>query len=341
MAAFTEKTAASLQATSGARAVRDRSSLPSYPVEVAPPSLSGLKEGNTGIDYVHQLDSGLPGPCVMLNALTHGNEYSGAIVLIELLSSGMRPLLGKWIVSFANVAAFENFDAEHPDDSRFLDSDMNRVWVAEKLCSADFGREAARAGELTPFVRSADYLLDLHSMHEACEPLLLSGLSEKAFEFAKKVGTPRAIVRDSGHADGKRLIDFEDFGDQASPKVALLLESGQHWSAGALHATRHTLYRFLIATGTVTDAQVPAQYCQPLARQISVQVIGRAVADTANVCFTNEWRGMEVIERSGTVIAYDEDTPIMTPIDDCVLVMPSLRQIRPGVTFVRFGREGA
>lgn len=39
-----------------------------------------------------------------------------------------------------------------------------------------------------------------------------------------------------------------------------------------------------------------------------------------------------------TVIAYDSGNPVCTPYDDCVLVMPSLRQLRPGVTVVRLGR---
>jgi hypothetical protein len=39
------------------------------------------------------------------------------------------------------------------------------------------------------------------------------------------------------------------------------------------------------------------------------------------------------------VIAHDQDEAIVTPYDNCVLVMPSLRQLRPGVTTVRLGRR--
>jgi hypothetical protein len=39
------------------------------------------------------------------------------------------------------------------------------------------------------------------------------------------------------------------------------------------------------------------------------------------------------------VIATDAGREIATPYDDCVLVMPSLRQLRPGVTTVRLGRR--
>ena len=43
-----------------------------YPVEIAPPDIRPYRQGNTGVDYVHVLDSGKPGPNVMLQALTHG-----------------------------------------------------------------------------------------------------------------------------------------------------------------------------------------------------------------------------------------------------------------------------
>ena len=40
---------------------------------------------------------------------------------------------------------------------------------------------------------------------------------------------------------------------------------------------------------------------------------------------------------AGTVMAHDGEEPIVTPYDDCVLIMPSRRRQR-GQTAVRFGR---
>jgi hypothetical protein len=31
-----------------------------YPIEITPPDISRYREGNTGVDYVHTLDSGSP-----------------------------------------------------------------------------------------------------------------------------------------------------------------------------------------------------------------------------------------------------------------------------------------
>lgn len=38
------------------------------------------------------------------------------------------------------------------------------------------------------------------------------------------------------------------------------------------------------------------------------------------------------------MIGWSNGEPIYTPYDNCMLVMPSLRQLRPGVTVVRLGK---
>ena len=44
-------------------------------LEVLPRDLSPYRVGNVGIDYVHRFESGKPGPHLLVNALTHGNEF--------------------------------------------------------------------------------------------------------------------------------------------------------------------------------------------------------------------------------------------------------------------------
>jgi hypothetical protein len=55
--------------------------------------------------------------------------------------------------------------------------------------------------------------------------------------------------------------------------------------------------------------------------------------------FTGRSTGNETVARAGTAIAVDGGREIVTPHDGCVLVMPSVRQLRPGVTTVRFARR--
>src|ERR687887_809260 len=122
------------------------------PIELQLPELTAYRAGTHGVDYVHVFASDAPGPSVMINALTHGNEVCGAIAVKKLLEHGVRPRRGTLILSFANVAAYERFDARDPHASRFLDEDFNRVWSEDVLDGARSSRELERARVLRPFV---------------------------------------------------------------------------------------------------------------------------------------------------------------------------------------------
>ena len=63
------------------------------------------------------------------------------------------------------------------------------------------------------------------------------------------------------------------------------------------------------------------------------------VAKNERFTFTEAFTGLEVIARAGTVIGDNDGEPVTTPYDDCVLVMPSTRQARAGVSVVRFARR--
>ena len=132
-------------------------------LEVLPRDLSPYKKGNTGIDYVHRFDSGKPGPHVLINALTHGNEFCGMVAATHLLDAGVRPRVGTLTVSFANVEAYETFDAAKPFDSRQLVHNFNRIWSADWLDGAQDSPELRRARLMRPVVAAADHILDIHS----------------------------------------------------------------------------------------------------------------------------------------------------------------------------------
>ena len=61
-----------------------------YRVELSPPDISAYRAGNTGVEYITTFDSGVAGPHVMVNALTHGNEWCGMHVVCRLLDAGLR-----------------------------------------------------------------------------------------------------------------------------------------------------------------------------------------------------------------------------------------------------------
>ena len=306
------------------------------PIEYEFPELRRWEKGEA--PYIHVLASGKPGPTVMVAALTHGNEVSGAIVVDALLAAGLKPRNGTLIFSFNNIEAYHSFDPKNPFKSRMVEEDFNRTWG--RLDQPVGTVETRRAQVVKPFVERADFLLDLHSMHDDGVPLMLCGPLERGVELAKKVGTPVDVVRDRGHAAGMRMRDYGAFGDAKGDKTALLIETGQHWRASSVIVAKDVTARFLAATGIVEAADLPAGWKQPASGPQRVVQVSHAIATkTGNFKSVRRFEGQEVIAKAGTVLGHDEGEPVTTPYDNCVLVMPSInRPLRPGVTVVRLGR---
>jgi predicted deacylase len=309
-----------------------------YPIELAAPDIAPYKAGNTGIDYITRFDSGQPGPHVMITAVVHGNELCGAIALDWLFKHDVKPLRGTLSLGFMNVDAFLSFDPQTPTASRFVDEDFNRLWTAEVLDGPRQSVELTRARAVRPYIDSVDQLLDIHSMQRKQPAMMMAGPLAKGRELAQAVGLPEIVVTDAGHAAGKRMRDYEGFADPDSSKNALLMECGQHWEAAAGPLAIHTALRFLLV-GEMVDADWAAEGLAgvELPRQRFIEVTGPVTIESENFRFVENYMGLEVIPKAGSVIGYDGDTPVTTPYDDCVLIMPS-RRLSPGASAVRLGR---
>ena len=309
-----------------------------YPVEISEPDIRPYRKGNTGIEYITTLDSGRVGPHVMVAALVHGNELCGPITLDFLLRNEVRPLRGKLTLGFLNVAAFDAFDPDMPEASRWVDEDFNRVWDTAVLDGPRDSVELRRAREIRPVIDQVDFLLDLHSMQHPTAPLMLCGPTAKGRRFARTVGYPEFVMSDAGHAAGRRLRDYGAFADEGSPKNALLVECGQHWEKTSVEVARETTLRFLLSLDMIKrDFAFRFLSVADPAPQKIIQVTAPVTIRTQAFRFAEPYLGLEVIARQGTVVGWDGEEEIRTPYDNCVLVMPS-RRLFPGQTAVRFGR---
>ncbi len=316
-----------------------------YGVEIQAPDISRWQAGNTGVDYVWQFDSGKPGPKVMVQALTHGNEICGAIAMDWFLTQGFKPQAGILTLSFANLAAFSRWDAENPQLGRYVDEDMNRVWSDEYLNSDKTSVELERARAILPFVDQADFLLDLHSMREPCAALMVCGAvgkgADKAVALSKRLGLPEYLMYDTGHPSGPRMIERPQFADPNNPKTAILIECGQHWEKSSVDVARETMLRFLIEMGTIAQETV-ASHLNPAIHAKDVKVVEvttAIVAEADTFEFVEPYKGLEIIEKAGTPIARNGDKVVETPYDNAVLIMPAVaNQWERGTTMVRLGR---
>lgn len=307
-------------------------------VELTAPDISAYRDGGTGVDYVHTWDSGAPGRHVMISALTHGNEICGAIALDYLFGLDIRPKTGKLTFGFINIAAFGRFDPKAPYASRFVDEDFNRLWLPERLDGPETSTELVRARELRPIFEDVDDLLDIHSMTSKSPPLTLVNRLEKHIAMARRVGYPADVAAGPVYAPGKRIIEYTPFDDATNDKTALLVECGQHWARETGEVARDTALRFLVAAGVMSaEAAAPHLHTSGRPAQRVLEVTHGVTATTDAFRFVEDFIGCETFARKGAPIAMDGAASIVTPYDDCVLIMPNHRS-RAGQRAARFAR---
>ncbi|HUA76173.1 MAG TPA: succinylglutamate desuccinylase/aspartoacylase family protein [Acetobacteraceae bacterium] len=311
--------------------------LPQFAVRVECPDIAPWLDGNTGVRGFICRDSGKAGPHVGLIALTHGNEIGGAIALVRLLDTDLRPQRGRITFGFLNLAAFARFDPRQPTASRFVDEDMNRLWDPSVLDGPRRSSELARAREVRPLLDEIDILLDLHSMLWPSDPLILCGASDKGRRLALGIGAPPLIIADHGHASGRRIIDYPPFVNACDPRAANLVEAGQHWEFGTVDTMLAAIAGVLRHAGLIDEhpALPPPASSPPEPR--FAEVIRTITASSGNFTFVQPFRGGEIVPKPNTLIALDGEEEIRTPCADCLLVMPSLRPSR-GHTAVRLAR---
>ena len=337
----------------------------SRPFELTKPDLTAWRDGNTAIEGVWRFESGRPGRDVLVSALVHGNELCGAWALLEALQANIRPRCGSLTLAFCNLPAFDRFDPLDTDRSRFVDQDFNRLWGAMpwKVAGLTPSVEQRRALELQPVVERADWLLDLHSMHAEGPPLGLTGLQRHHAEHAQAMGGPLILVADAGHAAGARMRDHGRWALDDLDAVSLLVECGWHGALSSRVVALEMLHRFLVASGCVTAADLPPHWLSgagPGEQDVQSRAASSPAMDGAMTAagtilhvthaitvqhgrapsFTQDWQTGQALPRAGTLIGHDGSADVLTPYDDCVLVMPSLAHATPGATMVRLARLG-
>ncbi len=311
--------------------------------ELPAPDLGLWRAGNTGTEGVWRFDSGQGGREVLVTALIHGNEVCGAWALKALLDAGLRPRRGALTLALCNLAAFDRFDAANYENSRFAEQDLNRVWGA--MAWRDAGArtsEQRRALELLPLAERADWLLDLHSMSSPGPALVLTGLQPRNIALVREIGMPALVVADAGHTEGCRLRDHGRFAAMVDDDTrSLLVECGFHGEPAARDVALDVLGRFLVASGCIDATDVPGGWRQPLPAQQQVLEVTEAVVAAAGEPprFAGAWATGQRIAAAGTLLGWNGGQPFHTPYAGCTLIMPSVRQARPGLTIVRLARD--
>jgi hypothetical protein len=94
-----------------------------------------------------------------------------------------------------------------------------------------------------------------------------------------------------------------------------------------------------VESGALRGSDIPPAWWRdtPPAQAV-LQVTDAVVATTPELRFAEPWANGQRLPRAGTLLGWDGGQAIVTPADDCTIVMPSLRQLRVGVTVMRLAR---
>ena len=301
-------------------------------IEVMPRDLSAYRLGNVGVDFVHRFDSGVPGPHVLVNALTHGNEFCGMVAACHLLDTGVRPLRGTLTVSFANVAAYETFDPTKPFDSRQITHNFNRIWSEEWLDGTQDSVELRRARAMRAVVAQADHILDIHSTSQDVVPFWVYPAFARNARAASALASPAVhLVMPQGLGSGTPVIQHGRHGQaDSNAGVAVVVECGQHFKQStadlAIQVTLDFLGHFGLMDRTVSAAPAPRRF----------ELLSTHVVANADFRFSRPVIGFETFAK-GELIAVDGEQPIHAPCDDCTLFMPTREPVvgREGVYLTR------
>jgi predicted deacylase len=303
-------------------------------IEVVQPDLSAYRQGNTGVDYVHRFESGRPGPHVLVNALTHGNEICGMVAATHLLDSGVRPKIGTLTVSFAHVEAYDAFDPAQPFENRQLVHNLNRIWSDEWLDGPEDSPELRRARELRPVVAAADHILDIHSTSQPVAPFWVYPAFARNAAAALAIGRPAIhLVMPKGLGSGTPLIQHGRHGEEESPAgAAMVVECGQHFLQATADLATAVSLDFLAHFGLVErDPSTP----EPGPQQ-RFELLQTCMVKTEEFRFARPLLGFEVFAK-GELIATDGAEEIRAPCEDCTVLMPARVPIvgREGVYLTR------
>lgn len=254
-----------------------------------------------------------PGPHVAVTGQVHGDEPCGRVAIERLLALGCAPSCGRLSLALVNL------DAER-ECRRYLDRDMNRLWRDDWLDGEAQSREAARARQLRPWLRTVDRLLDLHSTAFVARPFFVLADLPKSRALADAMAFPDAQqLMPGGCAEGRHLADYGRFSDPGDPATALAVECGRHDDPAAGEAAFRAALRFLEVSGAITAARAKELGAPPPAGSIERYRIGPpCIARTERFELKLPLSGFVPVSE-GTLVALDGGEPVRAPFDAVVL----------------------
>jgi predicted deacylase len=271
-------------------------------VTAAPGALSLAEVPNAFV-----MDSGLPGPRVLVFGGIHGNERGGWQAVAELIRqfcAGSRTLeRGSLTLAIGNLPAIQK-------EVRYVSHNLNRLF-RDELNDRDLSPEHRRAAELRQLIGNADFLLDLHATTAPSLPFLMC--EEHLIADARSIGAERIVVGWGTLGEDSIGGDTETYALSHGVR-AFTMENGQWCWEQSANCALDVATRFLTYTGVEVSGSLVASSSK-IFRLFEVQ---NKVRD--GFLYQQAWSTFDRLA-AHQVIGYDSVEKFLAP-KECVIIMP-------------------
>ena len=157
---------------------------------------------------------------VVFGGITHGNETGSLPAMAKMaekLARGETSYGGRVTLMLGNIEACKQ-------DKRFLEADLNRVFLPE----APESLEKSRAFEMMKVLDTADVFIDFHQTIEPSEkPFYIFPFHASGYEWARVLGGGESLItRDARHAFSEGCVCADEYArNRGIPGITL--EMGQ------------------------------------------------------------------------------------------------------------------
>lgn len=207
-------------------------------------------EDHAGVRGVIRIKAARPGPTLGITVCTHGNEPSGlaaARYLLEELDVRRKLQRGTLYLVVNNLRAAEKYLKARTDDARkrarYIDVNMNRLPERTPALAGDSRYEVRRARELLPIWRQFDIGLDIHSMSQRAEPMIIT--RGTSFHRALFRGFPIEAVLSNIDRVQIGAPAFAFYGRKGRNIPVFEIESGSHRSPDSFRRAAHCAHALL------------------------------------------------------------------------------------------------
>ena len=210
---------------------------------------------------IGQYSQSRPGPLLIVLAGIHGNEPSGVLgcdAVIRKLCEQENPFHGRLVAIAGNLPALQQ-------SRRYLDEDLNRIWLAERIESLRGGRSPASSEEqeLLEIVdvieefRHAEaeknFFLDCHTTSSASIPYISVPNDAASVQLAGELPVHTVI------GPGDELLGVSDRYLIDHGFRGFTFEAGQHHRLNSIEAQEAAIWIMLHRLGCISDDPLHAQ----------------------------------------------------------------------------------